>query len=244
MKRLLRTFFAMLAFQSAWAAGFGVSPPVVFYELSAGEVVRGTLQIKLNAPATLKLQPVDWRANADGEAVVLPYGSLPQSLGPYLLLLSKEQQIYRSSQIPYEIALPKDARGCYYAGLLLQQSGETVAASGLRVRPTLSLLVPFFVNVKEGLHPSLRLEDAEYKDGQLIAWLRNDGNACLHAKVEAVFLNEKGEVLEKTEVFRDYLVPEDVRRLSFEPSWPESAVILQLRVVSDQAPLLAWEVSR
>ncbi len=230
----------------AAAAGFGVSPPVVEATLSPGTWAGGEITVQ-SPEGQLRLEPrlVDWRLGPGGELEILPPGSLPDSLAPFLEVptepfsLNGERRVLR-----YRLGLPEGARGCYHAGLLLRAPATPSTEKGLSVRTRLGFLVLFFATAKGNAHPDLRLTESRYQGGRLTAWIENTGNACLHPRAVVEALDKGGHVIAHEIALEDYLLPGGVRRLEADFPLPEGAVALRLRVEAAGARPLLWEVER
>jgi len=239
-----RAFFLLLFGGLALAGGFGASPPVVWETISPDSAVSGEVQVSLEPGSSVYVRLVDWRIDPNGNAEILPAGTLSRSLTPYLSFAEDLHELTGNTTLHYRIALPRDIEGCLYAGLLLQSEPQVKPLQGLNVRSRLSLLVPLFVNVQSRMHSELRLSDMRLHPTQLEGWLENTGNTCLHAKVTLIFLDAQGNVLGQDPVLQDYLTPGSLRKLTLPLNWPEDAVALQLRVESNLTQTQVWEVGR
>lgn len=241
----LPVLFLVLLVSAALAAGFGVAPPTVEIRLQPGTQRTGQLAV-LGGRTGDRLEPkiVDWWLGPEGELELLPPGSLPRSLAPYLKIPTQPLDAGTRHELRYRVSLPEGAEGCYHAGLLLRTQAMPLAGPGVRVRTRLGFLVLFFASAEGSTKPRLRLTEARYRDGRLTAWVENTGNACLHPRAVVQALGEAGNVLTEEIAFEDYLLPGATRKIQTERSLPAEAAALRLRVEAKGVAPLIWEVGR
>ncbi len=224
----------------AQATGFGVAPSRTV--LHPRPETRAGAVLTVFSPDGTAVRPllVDWRINPDGDVELLPAGSLPRSLAPYLRVGNGVLEPRPRAALPLEVQLPAGAEGSYHAALLLVPATAPPAAGRAMVlEAQAAILHPILAVVPGTERPELSLDGAQIKDGQLEALLVNRGNVYLRVRAVLAALDARGSILSEAVLMDDLLFPGATRRL--RGRLPAGTAVARLAVNAPGVAPIAWE---
>jgi len=229
---------------AALASGFGVAPARLELEGAPGARVSGSVVIFSSAAgAVLRPELADWWLDPEGRLRLLPAGSSPRSLVPWLrfpeepITLSGERRVY------YSVSVPRGARGSYHAAVLLRPEPEPFAeAAGWRVNLAATLFLPVYLTVTGTGSPGLALSGVKVESGEIEAWVENEGNQYLRFTARAEVLGSGGALLATLPLGGDVILPGGARRLSRKLPRVTGAAVIRVVVEAPGAQAQVWEV--
>jgi len=236
-----RTAF-LLGLLALWAqaAGFGVAPSRTVLHPRPETRAGAVLTVFSTDGAAVRPLVVDWQINPDGDVELLPAGSLPRSLAPYLRVSGEVLKPHPRARLPLEVRLPAGAKGSYHAALLLvPATAPPTAGPALVLEAQAAILHPIFAVVPGTEQPELSLDGARIKDGMLEALLVNRGNVYLRVRAALAALDAHGAILSETVLMDDVLFPGTTRRLLGR--LPARAVVARLVVDAPGVAPIVWE---
>ncbi len=242
-----RWFFSLFLALSALvrAGAIGVEPPFAEFRARPGAELGGTFRVFSERPLLrARVELLDWRRLPGGGLELLPPGSAPRSLAPWIRVAPRAVDVPgREARVRYRIALPPKAEGSYHVALLFRAQEEEGKGAGLRVRARVGVLVPIYVSIEGTEAPMLRLLKTERAGDRYRLYLQNQGNVYLPVRVWVDAIGPRGERLKREGLFSGDLLPGERIRVEYDRGGlPEGALLLRFVAAAKGLEPLVWEV--
>jgi len=241
--KLTTTLVALYMATLALAMGVGASPSRIEHSVSTGSQTSISGKLSIIAQGEIKVSISDWIENINGNPVLLPPGSLEQSLAPWIKIDKTQVSVQNGTDfINYRIEVPPNAEGTYYAAILLEPATHprTQVAKGLWLKHRLVLLVPVYLHIEGTEVPQIKLLDVVKTGDELTFYVANVGNAAVKTQGVLQGIDAMGNVVEETLLFDEEFLPGEKRR--FQANRPNGVITRFIITAPGVSPII-WEES-